>query len=140
MSYSFTALYRSDTENEKIELINKKYLKVIKLMNLNNNTISLNSYYTFPLPGEYKIDFFMDISSISSLNKMFNGITKMISISFRDTKLSSNDVSFFDTSKITDFSEMFTHCSSLTSIDIANFETINAKNIEFMFSSCPSLT
>ena len=104
MTYSFTAIYKSNIENEKIQLIDEAYLKFIKAIKLNNKAIEINSYHTFSWPGEYKIDFIMDISPLYSLNNMFREITKMISISFRNTTLSSNDVSFFDTSKITDFS------------------------------------
>ena len=81
--YSFIAVYRSDIENEKIKLIDESYLKSIKSMILNKSNISINSYYTFPFPGEHKIYFLMDISSLLSLNHMFEEITKMISISFK---------------------------------------------------------
>ena len=139
-SYSFTAIYRSNKKNERIQLINDSYLPFINSMYLNNSNISINSYYTFSLPGEHKIGFLMDISSLDSINNMFREIIKMISISFRNTKLSSNDILFFDTSKITDFSFMFFGCTSLTSIDITNFQTMNVINMSFMFYNCSKIS
>ena len=82
-SYSFTAIYRSNKKNERIQLINDSYLPFINSMYLNNSNISINSYYTFSLSGEHKMEFFMDISSLNSLSNMYREITKMTSISFR---------------------------------------------------------
>ena len=71
-------------------------------MILNNNIITTNkSNYNFSFPAVHKIDFLMNISSLNSLGEMFNKINKMISIYFRSDKLSSTDVLFFDTSKVT---------------------------------------
>ena len=40
-------------------------------------------------------------------------------------KLTSIDVSNFDTSYVTDMSNMFSYCYNLTSIDVSNFNTSN---------------
>ena len=44
---------------------------------------------------------------------MFNGCSRLTSL----------DVSKFDTSKVTDMGSMFSECSSLTSLDLSNFDT-----------------
>ena len=39
------------------------------------------------------------------------------------SRLTSLDVSNFDTSKVTNMSRMFANCSSLTSLDVSSFDT-----------------
>ena len=46
----------------------------------------------------------------------------------------------FDTSKITDMSNMFGHCRSLTSLDLSNFNTSKVRDLSYMFNNCSSLT
>ena len=56
------------------------------------------------------------------------------------TSLTSLDVSNFDTSKVTNMSNMFYTCSSLTSLDVSNFDTSNVTWMSNMFEKCSSLT
>ena len=56
------------------------------------------------------------------------------------SKLTSLDVSKFDTSKVTDMSWMFSNCSQLTSLDVNNFNTTNVTSMDGMFSGCSKLT
>ncbi len=53
--------------------------------------------------------------------------------------LKSVDLSEFDTSQITDMSEMFRGCSSLRSLDVGNFDTSQVTNMSEMFGGCSSL-
>ncbi len=46
----------------------------------------------------------------------------------------------FNTSNVTNMSDMFNECSSLTSLDLSNFNTSNVTNMDGMFYSCESLT
>ena len=46
----------------------------------------------------------------------------------------------FDTSKVTDMSEMFYQCSSLTNLDLSNFNTNKVTNMVFMFYGCQQLS
>lgn len=41
---------------------------------------------------------------------------------------------------VADMSNMFSYCSKLTSLDLSNFNTQNVKSIESMFEGCGSLT
>lgn len=61
-------------------------------------------------------------------------------ISFLGCKsLTSLNLSNFNTSKITDMSEMFRGCNSLESLDLSSFETSNVTNMVCMFAYCSSL-
>ena len=46
----------------------------------------------------------------------------------------------FDTSKVTDMSSMFYYCNSLTELDLSNFDTSKVTNMSKMFYNCNSLT
>ena len=50
------------------------------------------------------------------------------------------DLSFFNTSNVTNMSSMFYVCSSLTSLDLSNFNTQNVTYMNGMFGGCSSLT
>ena len=54
-------------------------------------------------------------------------------------KLTSLNVSNFDTGKVTNMSEMFGYCFALTSLFVANFNTENVTNMEGMFAGCRTL-
>ena len=55
------------------------------------------------------------------------------------SRLTSLDLSKFDTSNVTDMGYMFYHCSSLTSLDLSNFNTANVTSMSNMFFGCGSL-
>ena len=53
--------------------------------------------------------------------------------------MTSLDISFFDTSKITDFSYLFYGCTNLKSINLLNFDTSSAQDFECLFYQCHNL-
>ena len=55
-------------------------------------------------------------------------------------KLTSLDLSSFDTSNVTYMRWMFKCCSSLTQLDISNFDTSKVTKMYEMFNSCSKLT
>jgi surface protein len=55
-------------------------------------------------------------------------------------KLTSLDASNWDTSKVTDMSNMFKYCSNLTSLDLSNWDTSNVTDMNEMFNLCSALT
>ena len=63
-------------------------------------------------------------------SKMFYGCSKLTSL----------DVTGFDTSKVTNMSDMFIECSKLTSLDVTGFDTSKVENMSGMFSYCSGLT
>ena len=55
------------------------------------------------------------------------------------SKLTTLDLSNFNTSNVTSMSSMFQHCSSLKSLDLSGFETSRVTSMSYMFNSCTSL-
>ena len=54
--------------------------------------------------------------------------------------LTSLDVTKFNTANVTDMSDMFSGCLKLTSLDVSKFNTVNVTNMSRMFSGCNALT
>ena len=90
-----------------------------------DGTVFAYSQWT-ELPEQYK-DY---IQSCTKLNNMFNNCTKLTSL----------DLSWLDTSNVTDMNQMFYYCQSLTSLDVSNFDTSNVTDMESMFRNCRGLT
>ena len=63
--------------------------------------------------------------------KMFYNRSKLISIEFGKG---------FNTSNVTDMSEMFQGCSKLTALDVSSFNTSNVNSMAAMFKWCSGLT
>ena len=55
-------------------------------------------------------------------------------------KLTSLDLSNFDTQSVTDMNRMFYGCSGLTSLDLSGFNTSNVTDMSSMFDDCLGLT
>ena len=59
---------------------------------------------------------------------------------FKDcTSIKEMDLTRFDTSDVTDMSEMFYYCEALETLDLRSFDTSNVTNMSKMFSWCKSL-
>ena len=56
------------------------------------------------------------------------------------SKLTSLDLSGFDTSAVTSMAEMFSSCGGLTSLDLSGFDTSAVTSMAEMFSGCGGLT
>ncbi len=83
----------------------------------------------------------------------FNKLTN-IDLSYLDTSIVTNmgklfwacsslptiDLSGFDTSNVTNMYGMFSGCSGLTELDLSSFDTSKVTNIYMIFSQCSSLT
>ena len=86
------------------------------------------------------------LSYISMLEKIdmsfFNtsNVTNMSSMFYGCSSLTSLDLSSFNTLNVTNMSSMFDGCSSLTSLDLSSFNTLNVINMSSMFYICSSLT
>lgn len=70
------------------------------------------------------------ITSFYSGNNLFSFLNNMTSI----------DLKYIDTTKVTDMGNMFYSCSSLTSLDLSSFDTSNVTTMGAMFRNCASLT
>ena len=58
----------------------------------------------------------------------------------RDGSILGLDFGKWNTTSVTNFSDMFAGCSKLTSIDVSSLNTVNATNMSGMFSNCSTLT
>ena len=87
--------------------------------------------------------FFRGLSKITTLDlSNFNTskVTDMYSMFYNCSSLTSLDVSHFDTSKVTNMGNMFSDCENLTSLDLSNFNTSQVKAMYQMFHNCSGLT
>ena len=79
------------------------------------------------------------LTSIDLSNFDTSNVTKMNSMFCNCSVLASLDLSNFDTSKVTDMSIMFGRCSNLTTLDLSNFDTSKVTDMGFMFEDCSNL-
>ena len=112
ITYTIKPIYKTDSNDQKISLINSKFIKKIAKMKLGNDDITPSSEYKFLSSSEHTIFFYFMKKKITSLSSMFKDITKLKSISFHP---------FIDTTRITDMSYMFYNDYSLISIDFSGF-------------------
>ena len=69
-----------------------------------------------------------------------SGVTDMNLMFYACYKLTTLDVSNFDTSNVTNMYAMFESCSNLTTLDLSNFDTSKVYDMGRMFIDCNSLT
>ena len=81
-------------------------------------------------------DMFKECYSLSSINfDIFktSNVNNMASL-FQGTKLTSYDLSKFDTSKVTDIEYMFYNCTEITSLNFSNFNFSSMKKMDNMLN------
>ena len=86
---------------------------------------------------------FYKLSNITSIDLTYldtSKVTNMSDMFYGCSSLTSLDVSNLDTSKVTNMSYMFYSCSSLTSLDVSKFDTSNVTNMSGMFAYCEKIT
>ncbi len=92
---------------------------------------------------ENSFELFSDFSKLTTLDMSVfdtSNVTNMRSMFYKCSALTSLDVSGFDTSKVTSMYYMFYKCSALTSLDVSGFDTSNVTDMSNMFQGCSSLT
>ena len=84
---------------------------------------------------------FCDSYNIEKINlgSINTSLVENMDLLFKGTKITSIDLSNFDTSKVTTMSWMFCDCSKLETINLSNFDTSQVTDMSLMFSSCSSL-
>ena len=96
-----------------------------------------DSSYIFSFYNKY-------ISNLISINfnNNFNtsNVTKMDSMFYYCSSLTSLDLSNFNTANVTQMNSMFSYCKSLTSLNLSSFNTANVINMDSMFENCLKLT
>ena len=86
---------------------------------------------------------FYNLSKLTTLDmSVFNtsNVTNMNNMFGYCSALTSLDVSGFNTSNVTNMYSMFYNCKTLTSLDPSKFSTSNVTNMSYMFSRCNNLT
>ena len=131
----------SDSESEWVEdgksvfeMFDSSYLRDIKHIVINE------SFKTFT-PTTLS-SFFAALSELETITGLeylnTENVTDMSLLFNNCQKLTSLDVTHFNTAKVTNMYRMFNACG-LTSLDLSNFNTAKVENMELMFSGCSNL-
>ena len=80
------------------------------------------------------------VENIDAAHFDTSNVTNMSNMFVSCESLTDLNVKNLDTSKVTDMHDMFFGCKGLTSLDLKNFNTSNVTSMFAMFSGCESLT
>ena len=80
-----------------------------------------------------------NLESIEGLSYLNTSEVAYMSLMFSTCKLTSLDLSSFDTSKLIEMTEMFFDCGELTNLNLSSFNTSKVTNMEYMFMHCKNL-
>ena len=155
ITYLLNATYYTNTEKEKILLINSTFIDKIALMKIDDEFIVPNMEYTFQSKGEHSIYIYFK-EEINSLSYMFCNIENLkeikfhnlsqtryiynMSYMFSNSSLQSIDLSYFNATNVKRMDYMFYNCSSLSNANFQHFKIKNYEYIDYMFYNCGSLT
>ncbi len=97
------------------------------------STTTTKTLYNLYIVSEAPIFAPANCNDLFSFSKYENGkrVSNLTHINFNNN---------FNTSKVTNMSDMFSWCPSLMSLDLNNFNTSNVTNMSYMFIGCSSLT
>ena len=85
----------------------------------------------------FDFEYLTEIENISYLNT--SEMTNMRDMFYRCSMFGSLDLSTFNTAKVTDMGYMFYDCSKLQYINLSNFNTEKVTNMSHMFYDCSNL-
>ena len=93
------------------------------------------------IDGEYTYLTLSEMTEIEGLeNLVTDDVTDMRGMFYGCEKLTSLDLSSFNTSNVTYMGGMFSGCTKLTSLDLSSFNTEKVTDMGGMFGACESLT
>ena len=92
------------------------------------------------LDPDYTSKSALDANTQVLLNSGCYSFSNMNSMFYDCYKLTTLDVSNWDTSNVTDMIHMFSECPSLTTLDVSKWDTSNVISMLGMFNGCISLT
>ena len=95
---------------------------------INNKKYEFYNYFRASKEGIYDVQLKF-LFTFKSCKEMFSNCKNIISI----------DLSFFDSSEITNTSHMFINCINLEKIDFSSFDTKNVTDMNNMFNNCHNL-
>ncbi|MBR2673913.1 MAG: BspA family leucine-rich repeat surface protein, partial [Mogibacterium sp.] len=100
----------------------------------------LFAYYYYDSEGNKLGKYCPKITSLDVSSWDTSNVTYMANMFAGLSGLTSLDVSNFDTSNVWSMGNMFGKCSSLKTLDVSGFDTSNVRSMGNMFNSCSSLT
>ena len=86
----------------------------------------------------YRMTSLKEIKGAEYLNT--TKVTNMSQMFFHCTNLETVNVGNWDVSNVSDMNDMFEDCSNLTSLDISNWDVSNVSDMGGMFEDCSNLT
>ena len=95
------------------------------------------------IANSYSNYLFYEFGKVESIDLTYldtSKVTNMSSMFSGCNKLTNLAFNTFNTSQVTSMRNMFSGCSSLTSLDVSNFDTSQVIDMSGMFSSCSGLT
>ena len=114
--------YKPEEYNNKEDI--QKYVEI----KINGKTIPFSYMHRFKKEGKYKIEYIFK-KNLTKINHMFYGCWKLTSL----------DLSNFNTQEAINISYMFYDCFSLITLNLSNFNTQKAEKIDYIFNGCKSL-
>ena len=114
--------YKPEEYNNKEDI--QKYVEI----KINGKTITFSYMHRFKKEGKYKIEYIFK-KNLTKINHMFYGCWKLTSL----------DLSNFNTQEAINISYMFYDCFSLITLNLSNFNTQKAEKIDYIFNGCKSL-
>jgi len=121
---------QSAAGNDGVENIPKNLLSLLEVYDCDTNNLNTMENMFDWCINVIKINANWVTSKVTNMRAMFNNCQKLTSL----------DVSGFDTSNVTDMRYMFSYCNKLTSLDVSNFNTGNVTTMRSMFANCYNLT
>ena len=89
---------------------------------------------------EWIESYFQKITTIDLSNFNTSQVTDMSSMFYNCQSITSLNVSGFNTTNVTNMSNMFLNCFALTNLDVSGFNTSNVTSMQGMFQGCLALT
>ena len=88
-------------------------------------------------------DWFYNMRNLETIQDMSylntSEVTNMNYMFLNCLRLTSLDVSHFNTSKVISMAQTFSYCTGLTSLDLSSFNTSNVNIMNYMFNGCTNL-
>ena len=158
IDYSINATYKTEKDNEEIDLLDSKYKDIITGLIVDGVKKDIISYkYKFPKAGSYTVLLKTNLENISTLSGMFAsnrniiyiGTTKLFNIAtIVNMEQMFSECPFLETANLLNLQgqnlqkmdKLFYGCSSLKKVDLLNFKASQLNSISEMFLGCVSLT
>ena len=143
---SYNPNYRNDNSVQRVAMVEKManydYSNISKIVTKNDNVVPSDAVYSEDVSEAGDGSVMVYVTSDNTLTIAGkDGIIAGEYVKFYClTSLLSIDLTYLDTSNVTDMSYMFYGCNELDSLDVSNFDTSNVTNMRDMFNECRYLT